>query len=85
MFLVHSELKNVNTGLDLTVPSYEDASAPKKVKFYHVVVISRLVHFKQGEHSPEDVVQFMVFRIYLTRSRDIRWYYAPGTEKIRGF
>ena len=59
-----SELKNVETGIDISVPSYEDASSPKKVEFYHVVVISRLVYFKQGEHSPEDIIQFMVLRIF---------------------
>ena len=58
--MFYSELKNVSTGIDLTVPSYESASKPKEIKFYHVVAISRLVHFKQAEHSPEDVVQFMV-------------------------
>lgn len=58
------ELKNVETGIDLSVPSYEDASSPKKVEFYHVVVISRLVNFKQGQHSPEDIIQFMVQRKY---------------------
>ncbi|XP_065897742.1 HCLS1-binding protein 3-like [Dysidea avara] len=62
--LTKRELKNVSTGIDLTVPSYESASKPKEIKFYHVVAISRLVHFKQAEHSPEDVVQFMVRKQY---------------------
>lgn len=58
--VAYSELKNVETGIDISVPSYEDASSPKKVEYYHVVVISRLVNFKQGQHSPEDIVHFMV-------------------------
>lgn len=60
---IHRELKNVETGIDLSVPSHEDASSPKKVEYYHVVVISRLVYFKQGQHSPEDTVHFMVLEI----------------------
>lgn len=50
----------METGIDISVPSYEDASSPKKVEYFHVVVISRLVNFKQGQHSPEDIVHFMV-------------------------
>ena len=53
-------LKNKKVGIDVSVPSYETASSPKLVKDYHVVVITRLPHFKLPEHSEEDVVQFMV-------------------------
>lgn len=54
------QIKNVNTGTDINVPSFQKASSPRNVKDYHVVVISRLPHFKLPEHSEDDVVQFMV-------------------------
>lgn len=44
----------------MSVPSYDSASNPKLVRNYHVVVITRLPHFKLPEHSEADVVQFMV-------------------------
>ena len=55
----HREIKN-QTGLDVTVGSYDPAPTPKQVKYYHVVVITRLPFFKQPEHSDQDTVQFMV-------------------------
>ena len=56
----HRKLKNRETGVDMSVPSYETASSPKLVKDYHVVVITNLPYFKLPEHSEKDVVQFMV-------------------------
>lgn len=44
----------------MSVTSHESAPSARQVKDYHVVVITRLPHFKRGEHSEEDVVQFMV-------------------------
>lgn len=59
-YILIREIKNVKTGTDINVPSFQKASSPRNVKDYHVVVISRLPHFKQPEHSEDDVVQFMV-------------------------
>lgn len=44
----------------MNVPSYVPADSPRNVKYFHVVVISTLPHFKSEEHSEEDTVQFMV-------------------------
>lgn len=44
----------------MNVPSYVQADSPRNVKYFHVVVISTLPHFKSEEHSEEDTVQFMV-------------------------
>lgn len=59
-YVFNREIKNVKTGTDISVPSFQKASSPRNVKDYHVVVISRLPHFKLPEHSEDDVVQFMV-------------------------
>lgn len=53
-------LKNQKTGIDLSVTSHDSAPSARQVKDYHVVVITRLPHFKRAEHSEEDVIQFMV-------------------------
>lgn len=53
-------LKNQKTGIDLSVTGHDSAPSARQVKDYHVVVITRLPHFKRAEHSEEDVVQFMV-------------------------
>lgn len=50
----------MENGIDMSVPSHEQASSPKNVKDYHVVVITRLPFFKLPEHSEDSVVQFMV-------------------------
>ena len=54
------KVKNVDIGIDISVPSREHASAPKNVKKYHVLVITSLPHFKSPVHSEDAVVQFMV-------------------------
>ena len=53
-------LKNAQTGIDMSVTSHDSAPSARQVKDYHVVVITRLPHFKRAEHSEKDVVQFMV-------------------------
>ena len=61
MFPSIRELKNVKTGLDLSVTGYDAAPSAKQVKNYHVVVITKLPFFKLPEHSEQDVVHFMVW------------------------
>ena len=54
------KVKNVTTGIHMNVPSYVPADSPRNVKYFRVVVISKLSHFKQEKHSEGDTVQFMV-------------------------
>lgn len=58
--LIYRKIKNDDIGIDVSVPSRESAPSPKLVKYYHVVVISSLPHFKTAVHSEDAVVQFMV-------------------------
>ena len=53
-------MKNTDIGIDISVPSHEAASAPKLVKWYNVLVITTLPHFKEASHSEDSVVQFTV-------------------------
>lgn len=70
------EVKN-RTGVDISVTSYDSAPTPKQVKNYHVVVITRLPFFKLGEHSEEDVVQFMVWS-WLSSFKSVQTDSSPG-------
>ena len=54
----------MQSGIDISVPSHEPAAVPKLVKFYHVIVITTLPHFKTAVHSEDSVVQFMVSNSY---------------------
>ena len=56
----YRKIKNEVVGIDVAVPSHDKANSPKQVKNYHVMVITRLPHFKDATHSEDDVVQFMV-------------------------
>lgn len=58
------EIKNLKSGIDMAVTSYEKASSLKQVKYYHVVVITNLPFYKRPEHSEDDTVQFMVLKDY---------------------
>ncbi len=44
----------------MNVPRYASAESARDVKYFQVVVVSRLPHFKKEEHSEDDIVQFMV-------------------------
>lgn len=59
LFAICRKINN-DIGIDVSVPSHESAPSPKLVKYYHVVVISSLPHFKTAVHSEDAVVQFMV-------------------------
>lgn len=56
----HGRLLKNKTGIDISVAGHDAAPSARQVKDYHVVVITRLPHFKRAEHSEDDVVQFMV-------------------------
>ena len=56
----YRKIKNVETGVDISVPSHQTADSPRNVKDYHVIVISNLPHFKLPQHDEDDTVQFMV-------------------------
>ncbi|XP_033640871.1 HCLS1-binding protein 3-like [Asterias rubens] len=59
------ELKNKETGLDISVPEYREVSGLlTKYEEYHVIVITRLSHFKTNRNKTDDTVQFMVTKKY---------------------
>ena len=53
-------LKNLNTRIDASVPKSEKVANPRDVKNYYVLVVTKIIHVKSGEHSSDDIVQFMV-------------------------
>lgn len=60
-------LKNEKAGIDITIPEYKEVSGRlglSNEEEYHIIVITRLPHFKTESHQPSDVVQFMVARRY---------------------
>ncbi|NWS99335.1 H1BP3 protein, partial [Mionectes macconnelli] len=60
------QIQNVHTGLDLSVPEYQEIRGKMMSGHveYHIVVVTRLAAFKSAKHRPEDVVQFMVSKKY---------------------
>ncbi|XP_069106079.1 HCLS1-binding protein 3-like [Argopecten irradians] len=55
------ELKNKDTCIDITVPTYKETKGLLQSTFeFHVVVVSSLPFFKSAKHKPGDVVQYMV-------------------------
>ncbi|NWS13143.1 H1BP3 protein, partial [Pachyramphus minor] len=60
------QLQNMHTGLDLSVPEYQEIHGKMMSGHveYHIVVVTRLAAFKSAKHKPEDVVQFMVSKKY---------------------
>ena len=58
--IFYRKIKNEAVGIDVAVPSHDKVSSPKQVKNYHVIVITRLPHFKDATHSENEVVQFTV-------------------------
>ena len=60
MYILFRKVKNVDIGIDISVPSHEPATAAKHVKDYHVLVITSLPYFKSAVHDEDAVVQFMV-------------------------
>ncbi|KAL5013680.1 hypothetical protein ScPMuIL_007950 [Solemya velum] len=59
------ELKNKDTGIDLSIPRCKETPGLLGSTYdYHVVVVSRLSFFKSPKHKDGDVVQFMVPRKY---------------------
>nr|XP_009938518.1 PREDICTED: HCLS1-binding protein 3 [Opisthocomus hoazin] len=56
----------MHTGLDLSVPEYQEIRGKMMSGHveYHIVVVTRLAAFKSAKHKPEDVVQFMVSKKY---------------------
>ena len=59
--VVYRDVKNQESGLDLSVPSYKEVPGLfGKNVFYQVVAVSRLQCFKSPKHKDADVVQFMV-------------------------
>ncbi|NWX07622.1 H1BP3 protein, partial [Caloenas nicobarica] len=60
------QIQNVHTGLDLSVPEYQEIRGKMMSGHveYRIVVVTRLAAFKSAKHKPEDVVQFMVSKKY---------------------
>jgi hypothetical protein len=55
------ELKNKDTGIDITIPRVtEEKGLLQSTYEYQVVVVSNLPYFKSPKHKENDVVQFMV-------------------------
>lgn len=55
------ELKNKDTGIDLTIPTYKEIKGMLGSNYeYHVMVVSNLSYFKSAKHKKSDNVQFMV-------------------------
>ncbi|XP_064304190.1 HCLS1-binding protein 3 [Phalacrocorax carbo] len=66
VLLTTRQIQNVHTGLDLSVPEYQEIRGKMMSGHveYHIVVVTRLAAFKSAKHKPEDVVQFMVSKKY---------------------
>ncbi|XP_077990704.1 uncharacterized protein LOC144445026 [Glandiceps talaboti] len=59
------ELKNTETGIDISIPTYEEIRGLlASTTEYHVIVISKLHYFKTPKHKDNDVVQFMIPKKY---------------------
>lgn len=57
------ELKNKDTGIDLSVTSYREIPGLMRSTFeYQIVVVSSLSCFKLPSHKESDVVQFTLFK-----------------------
>ncbi|XP_070533994.1 HCLS1-binding protein 3-like [Ptychodera flava] len=55
------ELKNKETGIDISVPKYEEIPGLLTTTIeFHVIVVSRLPYFKTAKHKENDVIQFMI-------------------------
>ena len=58
---VFRKVKNKNTGLDLTIPTYRKTTGLLSATVeYNIVVVSTLQCFKTAKHKESDVVQFAV-------------------------
>ncbi|NXY46300.1 H1BP3 protein, partial [Ceuthmochares aereus] len=66
VFFSPRQIQNTHTGLDLSVPEYQEIRGKMMSGHveYHIVVVTRLAAFKSAKHKPEDVVQFMVSKKY---------------------
>ncbi|XP_077863299.1 uncharacterized protein LOC144346423 [Saccoglossus kowalevskii] len=63
--LTTRELRNEDTGIDITVPTYKEIPGLLSTTAeYHVIVISKLSYFKTPKHKDNDIVQFMVPKKY---------------------
>ncbi|KAK3088289.1 hypothetical protein FSP39_017146 [Pinctada imbricata] len=57
------ELRNKDTGIDITIPSHKEIKGLLHSTYeYQVVVVSILPYFKSPKHKESDVVQFAVSR-----------------------
>lgn len=57
----YRELKNKETGIDVTIPRVtQEKGLLQSTYEYQVVVVSNLPYFKSPKHKENDVVQFMV-------------------------
>ena len=61
LLLIHRELRNKETRLDLSVPDYHEVPGLlSNEEVFHVIVITSLPYFKTISHKKQDTVQFMV-------------------------
>lgn len=59
-------MKNKDTGIDITVPTYEEIPGllTKTIEF-QVTVVTNLAVFKLPKHKETDVVQFVVSFVFV--------------------
>lgn len=74
---VHRSVRNVVTGIDASVPSFEKMANPRDVQHYHILVVTSKTNVKSGEHTADEVVQFMV-RMWAWQGR------RKGESKVGG-
>ena len=67
IFYISRELKNKDTGIDLSIPSYREVKGMLGSSYeYQVMVVSNLQYFKTAKHKESDNVQFVVRQYKLT-------------------
>uniref|UniRef100_V9L0P6 HCLS1-binding protein 3-like protein n=1 Tax=Callorhinchus milii TaxID=7868 RepID=V9L0P6_CALMI len=59
-------IQNLNTGIDLSVPEYQEIHGKMMSGHveYQIVVVTQLASFKSAKHKPRDVVQLVVSKKY---------------------
>ena len=68
-FLFARELKNKETGIDISIPVYKEIKGLLNSSWeFYVVVVSCLPYFKSPKHKDTDVVQFMVCILQITET-----------------
>ncbi|ESO83197.1 hypothetical protein LOTGIDRAFT_236788 [Lottia gigantea] len=75
------ELKNKESGLDISIPNYKEIPGLLGGTVeYNVVVVSNLFYFKSPKHKESDVVQFMISKKY----GELEDFYKRLNDKFSG-